>query len=182
MWHKPTQSDFMSDDSKSKAPKKKPKTKKPAVKKQPDRLILEASILHEKVVQDRIAGLTTKEICQRYKIDRKRVWAICDQHKERIALEVGERERERQELINKALDDDTEKLISLLGRSTDLLDRMFNETSRSIDHATFGDKPLKPSQACDLLDAATKAFDKIRAATLAQQKLSMTPVENALPS
>lgn len=109
------------------------------------------------------------DIAAKYGLDKSRVSKICVTNQERIDAERAERLAERQERINQAMDADTERLVSLITETTTLLSDFLGEV-RSMLQKLKDEERLKPSFVLDGLDAATKAFDRVRAAALAQQK------------
>lgn len=165
----------MDKPTKSKAAKKV----KPKAVKKTKRKSLDSSLVHKKIVQDRITGATLKELIERYGLDRKRVWKICDDHAEEIEKGREDILSDRQDLINKALNNDTERFVDLLNKSTGLLERLFDETLKSIDFYTENStEVIKLNTVFNGLDMATKAFDRIRAAAHAQQKLATGNAES----
>lgn len=140
----------------------KSKVKKPTPKAQS----VQETGKHEKVVQDRIAGLTVSELMRRHGYSRQAVRDIINTHKERIVEGVKEVLEERQERINKALDEDVQTLAELLTESTVILRKLIKRIHERLTDET----PLKDRDLAALADVAVKAMDRVHTVVLNQQK------------
>jgi|SRR5882672_2933011 len=156
----------MADTSKNKvkkgSPKTPPKKRKASVIKPSDRA--------EEIIQDRIIGVSVTAIAAKYGYDKSRVSHICTKNKDRIDSERAIKLADRQERINNAMDVDTENVVRLLGKSTRLLERLVDKVHALIDRADSEPELLDNETLFDGFTAATKAFDRVRASVLAQQK------------
>ncbi len=143
----------------------KSKAKKPTPKAQS----VKETGKHEKVVQDRIAGLTIGELMKRHGYSRQAVREIINAHKERIDEGVKAYLEERQEKINRALDQDVTELAALLTESSGVLRKLIERINARLADET----PLKDRDLAALADVAVKAMDRIHTVVLNQQKEAM---------
>lgn len=142
-----------------------PKTTKD---KAPKQKANEALKRHEPIIQDRIAGLTNAELVRKYGFTRDAIRKILDANAERIKTERDAWLAERQEKINKALDQDVAELAELLTESTRLMRKMVDRINARLDEDV--DKPLKDRDLAALSDVAVKAMDRVHTVVLNQQK------------
>ena len=126
----------------------------------------------EAIIQERIFGVQVTDIAARYGLDKSRVSEICTRHKERIEAERAARLAERQERIEQAMNADIEQVVSLLTQSTTLLEAFVTEVHATLQKLKEEER-LKPSLLLDGLESASKAFERVRSAVLAQQKQGM---------
>lgn len=128
---------------------------------------------HEPIIQDRIAGLGIAEIAKKHSMHRDTISDICNkpENLERIKAERAIILADRQEKINRVLEDDIEQLTDLLTKSTRLMLTAVDKLQELIDKKDHkGKSDLKPGTLILAIDTATKAFDKVRSVTLAQQR------------
>jgi predicted DNA-binding protein YlxM (UPF0122 family) len=144
---------------------KKPTSKGGKKNYSPKQRSIEAGKLHEPIIQDRIAGLGVGELVEKYGLSRAAIHAVLSKNAERITQEREEFLKERQEKINKALEDDVENLAELITKSTKLMKTAVEKLQGQIDG---GD--IKKGTLVMAIDVAIKAFDKVHGIVLAQQK------------
>jgi molecular chaperone GrpE (heat shock protein) len=147
-----------------KSPKDKP-SKKKEESKNPKAKSVDDGQLHEPIIQDRIAGMTAGELAIKYNRSRSGITLILEKYAERIQQEREDYLKERQEKINKALDDDVENLTALITKSTDLMLKAVEKLQKQIEG-----QEIKKGTLVMAIDVAIKAFDKVHSIVLAQQK------------
>lgn len=139
-------------------------------KKNGKRLAQDAIKQHEPLIQDRIAGMTIKELAEKYKLHRDTVSAICTEHKERIEKERDEYLEERQERIRQAIDKETEATVRLIGKHSRILERFADLVDDLLD--TYAEIKKMPDAPIifEGWKGAIKGRDRLHASILAQQK------------
>lgn len=122
---------------------------------------------HEKVVQDRIAGLTIGELMKRHSYSRQAVRDIINANKERIDEAVAAHLEDRQERINRALDDQTENIACIVSDATEGMREVLKQLK---DRLVDENNPFSNGKLLAALDTYNKAVDKIGSLILNQQK------------
>ena len=125
------------------------------------------ALRHELIVQDLIAGLPVAELVLKYSVHRNTISNIKQQHLERITQERELFLLDRQEGINKAIEDDVDTLAQVVKVSGQLMMTAMEKLSKSLN----ADK-VDPRS----LGMAIEAFQVVRKLVLNQQKEATKPL------